>query len=95
MTNTTKDMTQQQLIDTFRGLGCTVTPKSWDVVVDDQVAYRYGVAVKISHLGSTEIEIIREGQDVDPAAIVAQMRARLGIRNTATRAAIRRERRPT
>lgn len=85
-------MTQQEMIKEFQGRGCTVTPKAWDGVVDDQIVTTYGAVVSISAMGSMEVRTIREGEEIDPDAIVADLRSKLAARNKRTRAAIRAER---
>lgn len=88
-------MNQSEMIQEFRGRGCTVTPKAWDGVVDDQVVTTYGVVVSISAMGSTEVRTLREGEEIDPDAIVSDLRSKLAARNKRTRAAIRSERTPS
>lgn len=85
-------MTQTDMISTFQALGCTVTPKAWEGVIDGQVVTTYGAVVSISAMGSTEVRTIREGEEIDPDSIVKELRAALAGRNKRTRAAIRAER---
>lgn len=88
-------MTQQHLIKAFQALGCRVTPRAWDNVRDGEIVTTYGVLVSLSNTGSVAARTIRESDDVDPSAVVAELRKELAPRAKATRAAIRRERKAT
>lgn len=79
----------------FKAAGAKVTPKAWDGVVGDDVVTTYGVLVSVENLGSMEVRTVKESDDIDPAAMVAEMRKALASRNKATKAAIRRERQAT
>lgn len=88
----TQRMSQREMISAFQARGCKVTPKAWDSVVNDAVVTTYGVLVSISAMGSTEVQTIRESDEIDPDSIVERMRANLRLRARRTRAAIRAER---
>ncbi|HSR79094.1 MAG TPA: hypothetical protein VLN57_21150 [Xanthobacteraceae bacterium] len=88
-------MTQTDLMKNFRALGCEVAPKSWDDVRGEEVVTTYGVTVSMSSMGSMAVRVVRETDEVDPAALVAEMAKDLKARAKATRAAIRRERSQT
>lgn len=94
-------MKQSDLIKAFHAHGCSARPQAWEVYGDDgklvidadgKIAKTYGVLVSISSTGSTAVRTVRESDDVDPAAVVREMRAELTGRGKATRARIRRER---
>ena len=88
----TTTMTQYEMSVAFRALGCNVTPKAWDGVRDGQVVTTYGAVVSLSAMGSTETRTIREGEEIDPDAVVKELRTALASRSKRTRAAIRAER---
>ena len=88
-------MTQNEMIKAFKALGCKVTPRCCDGVIDDQVVTTYSVLVSVEDMGSMVVRHVREGEVVDPTALVAGMRKELKGRVKATRAAIRAERSPS
>lgn len=85
-------MTQNEMIKAFRALGCRVTPRCCDGVIDDQVVTTYSVLVSVEDMGSMVVRHVREGEAVAPGELVAEMRKELKGRVKETRAAIRAER---
>lgn len=89
-------MTQRDLITAFQALGCTTRTQSWDAEGNDgNVVTTYGAIVSLSGTGTTVARTVRTSDDIEPGAVVAEMRRELAGRARTTRAAIRRERKAT
>ena len=87
-------MTQTEMFKAFEKLGCTVRGTEHDSAVTGTVVTTYGVIVRLSNAktGCGVTRDFRVGDAVDVAAVMADMRAELGIHDARERGALRRER---
>lgn len=84
--------TRLEMFSALTSLGCKLTSRRVDQVVDGQVVTTHDVDVMITAKGATVVRTVRDGEAISPAALVKEMRAELAARNKRTSASIRAER---